>query len=225
MKPPILISIPNSGSSWLGDVIGRHLLRGKYYREYFNPALCPRRHEDVLGAHFGTELVGYYRNIARGPQPGFDEAVRGTWFEQEQFTFTKHVFDPFKLEGFARHFAPFVLLRREEDSLPPKRGRVFGFYEHCWHSLRDAGFPVTAVGLVQRAHEAHRVMLTRLRSDAEALHIPILEYRDIFVGDEREQTEIFEPLIRGIANPVEVAKDIVATRRWSERPVWQEGAS
>ena len=225
MKPGLMLGIPNSGTSWLGECIGKHLRGGKkYYREYFNPALCPREHELTLGGHFGSEIVSYYRNIADPAGPGFDSAVQRTWFQQDEFGFTKDVFNPFKLEGFTRHFNCFVLVRDVLESWPPSRGRVYAFYDAIWHALDCAGgWSLRGGDIYGRCDEARDIIDSSLISSARDLNVPIIDYSLLF--DERARVlEALQP-IQPYADAGAVANEIVATRKRHPRKRWVEGAA
>ncbi len=204
-RPLIILSLPNSGTTWLATTIAKHR-PGRYYDEYFNPVLN-HRHQVKLRRVFGSELACCYRNIARGDGPEVDEVIRETWCRDE-YSFTKENYSPFKLRSFVRHFEVVVLLRHTAGVFPPSRGRVWSFYEHSWQALKDAGHEMVEVSLRARAMEAHALMARELRRSADELQVPIIYYEDLF-----NDTLMHESLRRaGLDQPAIVA-DISRTRR------------
>lgn len=177
-----MLTLPNSGSTWLAEAIALHTSWNRYCMEFFNPLRSPK-HYPILSRNFGCELQACASNIADPGDELIDQDIRSTW-GMEDFNFTKEVFSPFKLEAFARHFRCFVLLRDAGDTFPPRRARVWSFYEHAWHSLlfHDC-LPEPAQELLHfedRAIAAHAVMTNALKLDAQRLGVPVLRYRDLF---------------------------------------------
>ena len=181
MKPLLMQSLPNSGSTWLAQVIADQLdLR--YAMEFFNPARN-QRYEELLATQFGTELISCYRNIATAGDSNIDNVIAETWGKSE-FNFTKEVFSPFKTAVFAKHFKVFVLLRSAAETFPPYRPRIWAFYEHGWFALRAKGVPVYSTNMRDRAYEAHAIMAKQIRMDAALLDLPVIEYEELFQSDE-----------------------------------------
>ena len=175
----LMLTLPNSGSSWLADLIARHTDWSRYSMEFFNPLRSPK-HYETLARNFGCELAACYQNIASPGDEWIDDDIRQSW-GLEQFNFTKEVFSPFKLEAFTRHFRCFVLQRSAEDTFPPKRIRIWSFYEHAWFALRDAGYcDGKPRHFEARALAAHAVMQSMMLLDAQRLGVPVLQYRDLF---------------------------------------------
>lgn len=204
MKPLMMLSLPNSGSTWLAGCIAETVPDCRYAEEFFHP-MRNERHELVLRAVFGCELVSCYRNIV---MPGGEDVIRNAWIGAG-FNFTKDVFSPFKLEAFLNAgFDCFVLLRAAEYSFPPTRLRVWSFYEHAWWALRDAGYPMNAFTMRGRAIEAHGIMQAALLQDARRLGVPVLWTGDLMTGDPG-------PLLRGVVPIVTDAtvERVMATRR------------
>src|ERR1700759_2119445 len=98
----LMQTLPNSGSTWLANLLARHLPGCRYSEEFFNPLRNPK-YESILSRRFGCELISCYRNIALDGDRCIDDDIRNTW-GMEGFSFTKEVFSPFKLEAFTRHF-------------------------------------------------------------------------------------------------------------------------
>jgi hypothetical protein len=176
------LTLPNSGSTWFGELIAMHSSWSRYCPEFFNPLRNPR-HYARLSQRFGCELVSCYKNIALGDHTELlDADIAATW-DREEFNFTKEVFSPFKLPAFARRFKCFVLLRSEADTFPPHRLRVWSFYEHAWWALRQAGAPVYGLTVEERARCASRLMQERIEVDAQRLGVPVIHYRELFSGN------------------------------------------
>lgn len=174
----LMLTLPNSGSTWLADLIARHTHWNRYSMEYFNPLRNPA-HFDTLSRHFGCELISCYRHIAAGESPGIHSAIRTTW-GQDVYNFTKEVFSPAKLPVFVQHFRCFVLLRSAADTFQPKRARVWSFYEHSWQALHDAGDELVGEHFEDKALIAHLRMAGQLLQDAQALGVPVINYRELF---------------------------------------------
>lgn len=180
MQPSLLMqTLPNSGSTWLADVIAKHTRWNRYCMEFFNPIRTPK-HYATLSRNFGCELHACYRNVADPGDELIDHDIRTSW-GVEDFNFTKEVFSPFKLEAFARHFRCFVLVRDAGDTFPPKRLRIWSFYEHAWFALREQGLvDGRATHFEERALQAHGVMQSAIVLDAQRLGVPIIRYRELF---------------------------------------------
>ena len=179
-KPLCMLSLPNSGSTWLAETIAAHSRWSRYAGEYFNPV----RNElwyPQLSKQFGCELISCYRNIARAGDRWIVDDIREVW-KNSGYTFTKEVFSPYKLPAFSQVFRCFVLLRDAADTFPPGRARVWSFYEHAWHALREQGLVGAGWGdrVSQLALAAHAAMTRALTVDAIAQGVPIVQYRDLF---------------------------------------------
>jgi hypothetical protein len=177
-KPVLMLSLPNSGTSWLAQTIADNWPGCRYFREYFNP-VCNLKHEAKLCTAFGSELVDAYPHIGREWTLTTERVVDETWFsEPEPYTFTKEIYSPYKLEGFLRRgFHVFVMLAA--NVFPPSRVRVWSFYEHIWQSLRFNGVNVNERTLEGRAREAHRMMSALLEVDAASFGVPLLRYEEL----------------------------------------------
>jgi hypothetical protein len=212
-KPLLMMTMPNSGSTWFAKILAGQLPGCRYYdKEFFNP-VCNLKHESTLRQNFGSELVSCHRNIASPGDSDLDDDIIATW-GAENYNFTKECQSCFKMEGFLRHFRVFVFLRPEAESFPPNRARVWSFYEHAWHSLRHHGHMLTAETTVDRALEAYRVMYAHMLADAKMHNVPIIFYGDLF--DEREILR--ERLARALGYDSDDLVDaVIATRVRSDR--------
>jgi len=214
MNMPLLMqSLPNSGSTWFASVLAQSIPDTRYFMEFFNPAQNAD-HEYLLSTHFGCELCAYYPNIAIGDDEGIDHVIEATW-GSENYNFTKEVFSPFKTEVFTRHFNVFVFLRREQETFPPNRGRVWCFYEHAWFALERLGYPLHGDDMRSRAIEAFHVMYRRIIEDATALDIPIIWWHDLF-NDPHEMAHKLRPVFGDRMAPL--LKAIERTRERRPRP-------
>lgn len=188
----LMLTLPNSGSTWLADLIAQHSSWNRYCMEFFNP-LRSGKHYETLARNFGCELQGCYRNIASSGDEWIDVDIRHSW-GLEQFNFTKEVFSPLKLEAFTRHFRCFVLQRSAQDTFPPRRVRVWSFYEHAWYALREAGYlDGDQQHYEDRARAAHACMQSLMLLDAQRLGVPVIQYRELF--DDQGLAEKIEAAI------------------------------
>jgi hypothetical protein len=216
----MMLSLPNSGSTWLFKVMAPHL-PCRSAMEFFNPARN-EKYERELSKQFGAELVSCYRNIATEGGPHLDKVIAATW-GVEAYGFTKEVFSPFKLDAFVRHFQCFVLLRKASETFPPTRPRVWSFYEHAWFALAETGFHVKAQTMRTRALEAHRIMTARLTADATRLRVPVLWWSELFEGDNAVAASL-RRVIGEAATPAMI-EDVIATRARQARPIPFSGLS
>jgi hypothetical protein len=207
-KPLLMLTMPNSGSTWFAKLVAERLPGCRYYdKEFFNP-VCNLKHELVLRRNFGSELVGCYRNIASAGDESIDDDIRATW-GTETYNFTKECQSAFKLEAFMRHFRVFAFLRPEAESFPPNRARAWSFYEHAWYSLLHHGHRLTAETTPDRALEAHRVIYSHIVADATARGVPILYYSDLF-----DETEVLrEKLAKTFGSDTDTLLDAVVSTR------------
>lgn len=179
MSDLLMLTLPNSGSTWFAATLAKHIEGCRYYdKEFFNP-VCNIKHERVLSRQFGSELVSCYRNIARYGDANIHDDIAQTW-GREPYTFTKECQSPFKLPVFSQHFSCFAFLRRAENTFPPGRLRVWSFYEHAWHALREEGHRCVANTLEGRAREAHDIQMTAIIDSAKRLGVPIIWWEDLF---------------------------------------------
>jgi hypothetical protein len=212
-KPLLMLTMPNSGSTWFAKLLAERVPGCRYYdKEFFNP-VCNLKHELTLRRNFGSELISCYRNIASPGDSYVDDDIVDTW-GTENYNFTKECQSGFKLDAFLRHFRVFVFLRPEEESFPPKRARVWSFYEHAWHSLQYHGYLLKAETTYDRALEAHQVIYAHIVSHAKARGIPTIYYSDLF--DEREALR--DRLERAVGySGDDLADAVIATRVRSSR--------
>ena len=177
-KQYVILSLPNSGSDWLADVICESSGLRYFHKEFFNP-ICNARHGDRLADGFGCELVGCYKNIAAPYDVDeLDRIYSETW-EGVGYDFNKEVFSPFMVGWYARHFQVVVLVRSEAGVFPPARLRVWQWYEAIWQSVAHSFQTTPCCRMVSRAVLGYRVALAAITEDAAALGIPVLSYDDL----------------------------------------------
>jgi len=212
-KPLLMLTMPNSGSTWFANLLAGCLPGCRYYeKEFFNP-VCNLKHEIRLRRNFGSELVSCYQNIASPGDANIDDDIIATW-GSENYNFTKECQSAFKLEAFLRHFRVFAFVRPEAESFPPNRARVWSFYEHAWHSLAYHGYTLHAETTPDRAIEAYRVIYSHILADAARHGVPIIYYSDLF--DEREALRV--KLAKAIGSDSDMILDaVIATRVRADR--------
>lgn len=178
----LMQSLPNSGSTWIAQLVADTTPGMKYCYEYFNPLRNVQR-EAVLSKRFGCETVQCFRHIAYvGSDDDVLDDIDATW-PLDGYNFTKEVFSPLKLSAFAQRFDCVVFLRKAEHTFPPGRLRVWSFYEHAWHALRLAGVDLSATLCRARAVEAHEWMVNRMLRDADRLGVPVIWWHELMAGD------------------------------------------
>lgn len=188
IRPLLLLSLPNSGTTWLCNTISKYR-SGKFCDEFFNPVFA-HADEITLREHIGSELVSAYRNIALPPIVGFDDMIKDTWGKAD-FIFTKENFSPFKIEAFSKHFKCVILVRDTNNLFPPSRVRVWSFYEHAWFALKEAGWNLKAISTRDRSKEAHSILKDRMYEDAFSLGLPIIKYSQLF-GNVEQLIQVLE---------------------------------
>lgn len=212
----LMLSLPNSGSTWLAAVIAKHLPGCRYYdMEFFNP-LRNEKHEKELARDFGCELASCYTNIMK-PSSGLTlEVIDKTW-GVEDYNFTKEVFCPAKAAAFSKRFNMFGLLRSFEESFPPSRLRIWSFYEHAWWSMLEHGYAgLTATTYKGRAEEAHAAMYAEIMSAASLHKFEVIKYSSLFSDDP---SEINETMARAIGfSSDQLVDEIIKTRAQKSRP-------
>jgi hypothetical protein len=208
-KPLMMVSLPNSGSTWLAEMIAKHVPGLRYYdKEFFNP-VCNLKYADKLSEFFGSELVECFRNIVSEDATGIDRVIEATW-GNEEYTFDKECQSALKLPVFMRHFRCFVLLR--DNPFPPSRARVWSFYEHAYWALHESDYAIEEeVTLVGRARAAHAWLRARLLHDAMRLEVPVLHYEALMRDD---LAGLKARLSAAVGGKVEaLAKAIIDSRR------------
>lgn len=217
MKPVMLVSQSNSGSTWFASCLRADpRFDDGGQKEWFNP-LLNRRYADELHV-LGSELYADVPHLARTPDPTTVRRLIGrTWrAETTPPTFCKENFLAFKLEAFAEVFDLMVLLPDRDRAWPPERHRVMVWYDAWFHSMvmngrfdRDLWQWIVANDAdatpEARALIAWETVRRRLASEADRLGAITLRYGDVLV----QSTE--ELVAAGLSQPQ--ADRVVETRR------------
>jgi len=196
----LLLSLPSSGSDWLAGAVARATGWRYWEKEFFNP-ICNPIPEIEDG--FGCEMVSRYHFIA---QPKPTEAAYQAW-RKRGFEFNKEVFCAFNVPWFADRFECFALIRRYENTFPPKRARVLSWYDAIWNSCRDAGLATCARSLADRVKEAHELAAAHLKKECAKRSLFVIEYERLCDRDYVEEVSL--KIDSSKANVI--AKEIVDT--------------
>lgn len=219
-----VLSLPSSGSTWFAKQLiestGLIAPPDDNY-EFFQPMrnLC---HYSQLSRCFGLETPSLYRNIARRDNHQFDEVYRYTWANMD-YTFCKEVWSFAKLADFEKHFRCVVLTRSAEETFPPNRLRVFGWYDAIWRSYIEVrGFEPTAMhgqpSPLDIAREAHRWATGDMLESAAAFQVPIIKYHTLTSGTYHEVLrEVEQGWLKEI-DTEKLANLIIETREQISRP-------
>jgi len=208
----ILITTPNTGSTWLAKILAKHSDAPYYDKEFFNPSTNPV-YRDVIAEEFGCELIGCYRNIARPiASPALEEMLRRTWW-RHGWRFNKEVYAAFKLDALQQFFDTAILWRRFDEVFPPLRSRVWGWYEAIYVSAIEAGLaaPIEG-GLFARAMEGWRLAWQEI--DECAADAPRIDH-DLLMTAGASNIAVHLAQLNGMLPSLrcaDAAAEIVATR-------------
>lgn len=135
MKPLLLVSQSNSGSSWFARCIAAAHPELRFFdKEFFNPMLN-HRHAARLSRSLGCELHATVDHLAATPDPAdIAQLIDSTW-GTEAHGFTKENFLAYALPAFAKTFEVFFLFRGIDHCFPPERARVRQWYDAWFWSL------------------------------------------------------------------------------------------
>lgn len=133
-RPIMLLSMPNSGSDWLAEAIGKSHPSLSYYREFFNPGTNPK-YFSTLRRAFGCEYSTCFANITTLDYSACEAAFAASW-GMESFDFTKENYSAFKIPFLVQKFRCVALIRKVQNSLPASRSvEVSMWYDAIYHSL------------------------------------------------------------------------------------------
>lgn len=221
-RPIALLSLPNTGTDWLVELLLRHNPYLIYFREFFNP-ICNPTYENVLNRAFGCEMVDNYALIARARCP-YEEVCRQSW-AKENYNFTKENYSAFKLDWFVGKFDCFVLYRRVELTLPGSRLPVKTWYDAMYCSLLRnrwtlesdvrmlVDFAVREADTVAKRQVAAFVIhYYKLLKDAHRYQLPILHYDRLMEASSAELSEHLRGL-PAVADAEKLAYDVCQGRR------------
>jgi hypothetical protein len=222
----MLLSLPNTGTDWLAELMLGRNPGLRYYREFFNP-ICNEKYEDILGRAFGCEMVTHYEMIAR-PRCPYADVYEQTWV-REGYNFTKENYSAFKVGSFVDHFQCFVLYRRAEWTLPGSRMQVKTWYDAMYWSLvrNQAALAPDVRELValagaeadtapKRQVAAFVIYYHQLLGEAQRHHLPVIDY-DNLMRYPRDELVPYLRGVPGVVDPEGLAQDICRTRRPSRK--------
>ena len=225
-RPIVLLSLPNTGTDWLVNLLLRQNPQLKYYREFFNP-ICNPVYENVLNRVFGCEMVDNFALIAKA-QCRYEAVYRQTW-SKENYNFTKENYSAFKLNWFVQHFDCVVLYRRAELSLPGSRLPVKTWYDAMYCSvLRNrwtlepdvrvlVDFAVAeADTIAKRLVAAFVIYYYKLLKDAHRHNVPILDY-DRLMDLSGVELASYLRGVPAVADAEKLAYDVCTERRPSHK--------
>ena len=196
-KPLLLLTTPHTSCEWLEAAIAASTSM-VLEPEYLNP-LHNARHEAALSEVFGSPLISGYEYICSEATPLALSTIHKTWGKELFSTFTTSAYNPFKLATFVDAFNVVVVTTTNPQ-------RMFGAgnpevlieYERFWWSLRerahypdeaespvfrrDGSHKLVANSLSARAIEAHYIVTTEMRREAELLGTAVIDYDDL-MGD------------------------------------------
>jgi hypothetical protein len=223
-----LISLPSSGSTWLAKcfikAFGLDAPNDDNY-EFFQP-LRTQKYSKELSRCCGLETVSQFRKIVIPPldyKPEiFEEVYQATW-EQEPYNFCKEVWSFAKLHLFNQHFRCVCLTRSAEETFPPNRLRVYGWYDAIWNAYRITGTTPRSEWCdhVAKAAEAHKWATDNMLRDAAELDIPVLRYSVLAGGNEAQVINEIDKdwIAKGSIGPVaRLSHEIMTTRLAIDRP-------
>lgn len=221
MKPLLLVSQNNSGSTWFARCIvnGDPRMRDGGHKEFFNPVLNWRHQRDLRP--MGCEEHSHVPYLARPmEQSEADLIVRSTW-KGKRLTFAKDNNAAFKLDAFQKHFRTIVLLRDVRYCFPPERVRVMVWFAGWYDSILLNGWPSreTRLWLQERgvslrmeakAMIGWQLQRWRLQHQIETLGLTWFDYDDLLNLSVGALTD------RGLERGV--AEEVVSTRLPPLRP-------
>lgn len=219
----LLASVPSSGSDWLAkcftDAVPELVtpavadpMRYGNVKEFFNP-ICNQACGPVC-RYFGCELTSCRDALTRELEADELQHVMEQW--PAAATFTKETFAVFQLPRLANRFQIVSLVRSTANTFPPKRLRVWSWYQNIGLAM---GFPLNGIVSVHaHAMAAHLAYAAALKSFSPTKP---LEWENL-VTDSK--AEIEEQLRRSLPewladSAAAIAEQIIATRDDSGRGV------
>jgi hypothetical protein len=208
----VLLSLPNSGSTFVADMIAKHVPLKYYQMEYFNPARNAKRFQE-LRRGFGCELVSCYRWIGESPGDDVLDNIVSKTLAVDGFDFTKEVFSPLKVQWFASRFHAAILVSDDRYVFPPRRRSILSMYEHAYRAVFPGSVPDVLEFDARRCYEFLR---GRMIEDALRLQVPILHYPEIVEADADTIAASLSGLGWPITDPLTAARAIVSARKSPE---------
>lgn len=221
-----IISLPSSGSTWFAkqliEATGLTPPPDDNY-EFFQP-LRTQRHELELSKCFGLEIPSLYRNVAipSDDQPKIHEVYNATW-GQENFSICKEVWSFAKVAFFNQYFRTVCLTRSPDETFPPNRLRVYGWYDAIYRAYVDLRGQMTEpTGLRHiegRARIGHAFATVAMLGDAQVLKVPVIQYSVLMNGNRKQVYNELNVFWLNTDIDVEKLTDkIMSTREQIKRP-------
>lgn len=211
----MFITTPNTGSTWLVQLLAKWSNVAYYDKEFFNPGTSPIYRKQVSDL-CGSEMIGTYKNIAR---PVTEEEIKtlleNTWW-QCGWNLDKEVYSMFRIPQLSRFFEIAIIERRTDEVFPPSRQFVWAWYEAIYWSCVENNVPVNQSldGLAARAMEAYRVCWNVINSTAA--NKPRIQYDYLMLHEEQDIRAYLDTNLGAFLPSLDVkgaARDIVATRK------------
>lgn len=217
----LLVSQPNSGSTWFSNCIARaNPAIAMYPKEFFNPVLN-QKYYAALAPHLGCELYPCVGNISKElDAPTVDKIVTDSW-DKEPYNFTKEVFFSFCAEEFSRRFHTFGVTRDISYTFPPLTVRVVGWYVACFHSIMSHGLGEcelkeflrsTATDLQSQAVAGWQLMRWRMDLALDRIGCEVFDFDQLMTASEDSLAEHLAKIQSPLIDPVLTAKQIVESR-------------
>lgn len=215
----MLASMPSQGTDWLAECIVRSHPDLRYCREYFSP-MCNWKRSQILSQALGDTLYGTTGNLCRYlVEEEIDVLLDLTW-RRDSYNFTKENYLAFQLEQFSESFTVIALLRRFQDTFPPRRHRVMRWYEHFyWASWRsgkhDSWCDERSRTPMEYAVIGYYWFARELIRTSERIGAPLLWMHDLVLTPPEGLADILGPL------PIDrsrLADEILETRQNTPRP-------
>lgn len=217
----LLVSQPNSGSTWFSNCIAKaNPAIAMYPKEFFNPVLNQKYYE-ALAPHLGCELYPCIGNIAKELDAAtVDKILTDSW-HKEPYNFTKEVFFSFCAEVFSRRFHTFGVTRDISYTFPPLTVRVVGWYVACFHSIMSHGLAdcelkgflrSTATDLQRQAVAGWQLMRWRMDWALDRIGCEVFDFDQLMTASEDSLAEDLAKIQSPLIDPVLTARQIVESR-------------
>jgi len=130
----MVIGTPNTGSTWLCNLIAECSDLRYYDKEFFNPATNPI-YRSELETVFGCEWADTIANIAAAHDL-VEGVIGSTWRKAGIWDFDKENYSAWRVKDYVKAGFDIIRLKRKPSSVfPPLRGRVWCFYDAIFHSM------------------------------------------------------------------------------------------
>ncbi len=175
-KKLLLASIPSAGSDWLAqcftdavpELVTPAMASDRYkdVKEFFNP-IC-NHVSPLVSQYFGCELPSTVRNLTR--RLAWNERCDLMEFWPQEATFTKETFAVYQVGSLSASFDVVKLIRSAEHTFPPKRLRVWAWYQAIGQGLGMKSFnPRLWQAEAIAAHAVYSTMLDDFGSSRPSL--------------------------------------------------------